>query len=515
MIRLIKNELRKIFKKKTIYILFIITTIVILTNTIVGVSIYEGKMIDYSLEEIKNEREEMQERLKNLDYTNRSQIDEYIETKTKLEIAELSLKYEYGSWQERAISSYEYELQDIIRNINLYTYKNQNKEQLDITKKKYDEVLYLLDKCDWKEFAKFEQKETNNQISKLQESKKNNNQQINKRNNEMSINNTGNPMEITEIINQNSTISIEEQISRYKSKKEILDIRIKEDISYAFSDRNTLLLEYKRTENSFKQMYDNKNYDEMEYAQKIKYNEDLANVKKLEYMLYNKIPTLNKDNSRDMLKNSLKYYEILIITITIIVSVSIISDEINKGTIKLLLIKPFSRGKILLAKFITCIIIMILTVVFILIVQCLAGGIIYGFSDYLVPIMEYDFGTNKVIEVNIVSALITSLIAKLPMYILILAITFGVSTITANTPLSIIIGILLYLSKNLIQVNENMKINKYFLATNWDFTRYLYGALPEAEFLNESFSAILCVIYFIIVIGITFTTFKQKDIRNV
>lgn len=55
MIKLIKNELKKIFKKKTIYCLLFVILAIIIINTIVGTDIYNGVMVDNN-EEFRNSK---------------------------------------------------------------------------------------------------------------------------------------------------------------------------------------------------------------------------------------------------------------------------------------------------------------------------------------------------------------------------------------------------------------------------------------------------------------------------
>lgn len=307
------------------------------------------------------------------------------------------------------------------------------------------------------------------------------------------------------------TENIENYILQLMHEIELLNIRLEENISYEISDRNTLLKQYQKSREELSQYYGNI----QDYNQKLQYNKVLAQTKELEYKIYHNIPTLKADNARDMLVNSMNYYEILIVMVIIIISASIISEEFNKGTIKLLLIKPYKRWKILLSKLITVILITIIIIMSILLIQTIVGGVVYGFEDYTVPVIKYDFNVNSVIEINAFADYFILIGAKLPMYLLLLTITFAIATLSSNTSISIILGVLLYLSENIIYVTNNMKFSKYLLTTNWDFTRYLFGNLAETNFLTFDFSILICSISFIIAISITFIYFSNKDIKNI
>ena len=101
MIRLVRNELSKIFKKKVIYILLTIIALIIIANTIIGTNIYGGIVIDHTEEARQQEQIELGDKIQKLDSV--KNIDEYIETKTKLDIVKLEREYKLGYWKEKVI----------------------------------------------------------------------------------------------------------------------------------------------------------------------------------------------------------------------------------------------------------------------------------------------------------------------------------------------------------------------------------------------------------------------------
>lgn len=68
---------------------------------------------------------------------------------------------------------------------------------------------------------------------------------------------------------------------------------------------------------------------------------------------------------------------------------------------------------------------------------------------------------------------------------------------------------------NSVAIYYNVKLLKYFITPNWNFTQFLYGKIPEMNGINIWFSAIVCLIYFIIIISPAFMTFKKMDIKNI
>ncbi len=487
MSRLVKNELVKIFKKKILYILFIVILLIISINTIVGTSIYQGTIVDHTEEAREQQQIELNNSLKELDY--KKDVDKYVELKTKLDILNLKKEYTLNSWQGQVIVKNEEEIEQMIKEINIYTYKIKNTEKLVKAKEIYNEYLQPLKEDNWTMFITIEIEKLEKNIENLKK-------------------------EAKKVEDENSINSIKKQISDYEFDLQFLKLRLKENISYEKTDRNAILEEYKNSKRKLESYLQNS--QESNYNEKVQYQDTLAKVNELEYKVYhNNIAILKADNARDMLKNSFEFYEILIILVIIVVSGGIVSDEFNKGTIKLLLVKPHKRYKILLSKLLASIIITILLILFVVLVQTVVGGLVYGFEDYSVPIVQYDFSAQKVITMNVFYNLLILALAKIPMYLLILSITFAISTISCNTSVSIVLGMIIYLSKNIIYLNDNMEFSKYLLPTNWDFTRYLFGKLPEVAFLKFDFSIMICVTSFVLIILITFICFKNKDIKNI
>src|SRR5699024_5919777 len=67
--------------------------------------------------------------------------------------------------------------------------------------------------------------------------------------------------------------------------------------------------------------------------------------------------------------------------LAIIVAAGIVAHEFRWGTIKLLLIRPISRTKILLSKYVSVILFALITSIFVLIFAWLVGLVFFGFGE--------------------------------------------------------------------------------------------------------------------------------------
>ena len=60
-----------------------------------------------------------------------------------------------------------------------------------------------------------------------------------------------------------------------------------------------------------------------------------------------------------------------------------------------------------------------------------------------------------------------------------------------------------------------IKVLKYLLTLNWNFSQYAFGAIPAFKYINLKFSIFVYLAYFIILLLIAFIVFKKRDIKNI
>ena len=191
MIKLIENELIKIFKRKSIYVLLIISLIAIIVYNYMnpdqndstfemytddldisilekGIEDTQNKMSNTTTYDTNEEQplNDLQEFLQNLD----SDIETLVSQNIELEFAKLYNRYEKNSWQRYALNEerngYSFENnsdlaynQDIRNNIKIIKdYEINSNTQ--ITKKQYDKAIEkyngyvsVLDSNNWKEYV--------------------------------------------------------------------------------------------------------------------------------------------------------------------------------------------------------------------------------------------------------------------------------------------------------------------------------------------------------------------------
>lgn len=491
MINLIKNELYKVFKRKSIYILLSIMLCIITLNTFLTKK-YSIEDPVSTLTDQKYELQELKRTIDSYDKNSPGEKEEYYNTLSNIELYELTDKYK-EPWKKILIRE---NLRDIIHSMNNAKYIEKDIEAYNEYKKEYDKFLKELDSNSWKYFVNKEIKTATDKIASLEkEREKAKNKEL-----------------------YNSRIKEE------KNKLEKLKLRLEKDIPYDNNYLNTALEDYKQAPQTYKEFKESiiKNTSEFnikeEYQIKRQYIEYMKNNANNKYIIDNKVDINSPKTTRNLLINTLSDNFLFIMIIVAAVAGSIVSTEFDKGTIKLLLIRPYSRNKILLSKYIVSMFMIIFAILSAFIMQLIIGGIFFGFSSLNIPVVIYNFVQNKVMHINLFKYIFDNVLAVLPEFILLATLAFAISTITNVSTLGValpIVGVGAADIINLIAINRNIIPLKYFVTLNWNFTNYLYGGVNSFPTLSIPFSILICTIYFLIMIITAFIIFNKRNIKNI
>ena len=486
MSRLIKNELIKIFKKKSIYItLLVILAFVILTNCIYKFFYHSGSYHEYN----DNYIQYLQEDLAKLDVNKPSDTKMYIDLKSELDIYEMKQKYETGTWQRDILSS---QVSSYVSEKNTYLYgESKDTEKVAELDKTINKILEKLEQDDWRYFAQEELNQAKTALTTLENQKAN----------------TQDKQELQ---------SLEVAIKNANIDKEVAEIRVNKDIKYGEDFRNAALGIYQEEAKNIINI--ESNAQELKYEEKQDYNQSIEKREINKYILENNVDINKQNDVRGILKSFFNEYGLFVIVMIIMIAGTIVSEEFNKGTIKLLLVKPYSRNKILLAKFITVFLMIAFSILAVVVMELLVGGIIFGYDSLSVPVLAYDFTTQSLQSLNIFSYLGVEIMTQLPELILLATLAFACSTLFTNSAVAIAIPLLGYMSAdmiNMLVVQFKVQFMKFFVSLNWNFEEYLFGNLPKMEGMTLGFSIVICMPYFVAMIIPTFIVFKKKNIKNI
>ena len=484
---LVKNELIKIFKKKTIYIAMLVIFLLLIFMNCMFKYANGGSEYDYYLYN-ENYINSLKADLETLNPEKPSDVTVYIDLLSEIQLSEMMEQHKDAEWKLAIINE---RIAPYITERNTYQYgAEKNEAQVEEINQEIDALLAKLDENDWKYFAREDLAKAEQQIEELNAQK-----------------------EQTE--DKAVLENIETELNNAQMEKEIAEIRLNKEIPYGTNYLNRAISNLQTANTNLANF---KNVEELTYEQKLEYNSYLEDQAESRYILETGRDIHNTNSLKGILENFYAQFGIFLIVVVVMIAGTIVSEEFNKGTIKLLLVKPYTRNKILMAKAITTFIMIIFIIVVTLVMQILIGGIIFGFDSLSEPVVAYNFNTNTMEEMNIFANLGVQTLTQLPMIILLATLAFAISTLFTNSTLAITISLLGFMSASIINqlaIGYDLQFMKYFVTMNWDLSIYANGALPYMEGMNMTMSIIICVIYFLIMMIPTFIVFRKRNIKNI
>ena len=482
---LIKNELIKIFRKKSTYIVLIILALfVVLTNFIYK---YMMSMINQGNYNTSDQYiEYAREQLNNINPE--SDRENYIQLKTDVDFYELMKQFDENSWQIYIINR---DFQGYLFNVNVYKYgTDADKEGItENPQEVYNRELNKLKNGDWKQYVQEEIVQIEEELSATKDQKQ-------------------------MVKNEKIAKELDNTIAMLETKLELTKMRIEKDIPYGQNFMNDAI-EARIRSAGIDYNYNDKS---LSYQEKRAKQEALEEYETSKYIIENRQDVKNYSSVRGVLLNMFDEYSIFLVIFVVMIAGGMVSSEMEKGTIKMLLVKPYKRWKILLAKYIVSLMMILFIFVVTMLMQILIGGIIFGFDSLSIPAVVYNFNTNSLETYNLFKYLGILALSKLPIYILLGTLAFAVSCIFGNTVLAIVLPIIGNIGGAIVSSLLTMHPIKQlaiFPTLNWDFSQFLFGKLPQYEFTNLGFATGVCICYWVIMVVAGWFAFNKKEIKNV
>jgi ABC-2 type transport system permease protein len=259
----------------------------------------------------------------------------------------------------------------------------------------------------------------------------------------------------------------------------------------------------------------------------IDYNKEL---RFLQYLYENKIPENNSNyNSFNFIFNFLSgLFPILFLLLVILLSSDIVTKEIEESTIKLILIQPISRIKILSGKYLA-LIASIISIIFLnFFISFIIIGLKYSIGNPAYPFinnMKYSFdkvsNAYTYIEgsgtyISSLELLIKSILFFMLLCIAVASISFMISVLSNTSTLSMSIGIIINIGLLYMIFGTSIlkKLNQYIYISYYNSYDLFSGRITET-LNNNQLSPMLGVIQMLIIIIITFgvscMAFNNKD----
>jgi ABC-2 type transport system permease protein len=202
---------------------------------------------------------------------------------------------------------------------------------------------------------------------------------------------------------------------------------------------------------------------------------------------------------------------ILVTIFTVIIAADSVAGEFSGGTIKLLLIRPASRTKILLSKYISTLIFSIVLLIILFLFSFILSGLLDGFNDIGLPYIYA--GSNGVVhEVSMISHVLSTYGYQCVSLLMIVTMAFMLSTVFRSSSLSIGLSLgIMFVGSGITAVISQYSWAKYYLFENTDLTQYLNDS-PNIAGMTLPFSISVLVVYFLIFNILSWTIFNKRDV---
>jgi len=232
-------------------------------------------------------------------------------------------------------------------------------------------------------------------------------------------------------------------------------------------------------------------------------------IKLNEYRIQNDIPPVSQKSLWGFVSAS-KGSISLIALFVIIIGAGTVALEFSSGTIKLLLIRPVKRWKILLSKYIATLLSALGMLILLFVVSFILGGIVFSFEGVTQPYLAY---TNGVVqETNIIVQTLVHYGLACAEMLMMVTFAFMVSAVFRNNALAIGLSLfLLYTGNVLVMIFSKYAWVKYILFANTNLSQYIDG-VPVTEGMTMGFSLAVLAVYFVIFNLISWITFIKRDI---
>lgn len=511
MINLIKNEFKKIFAKKSTYIIFIILILMLfgigLLNKIAAKSMQSNSYDRYYFDTQEKLESDLKEIEKAKFMGRENNIERWTYIKKEIDLIKLTTRLEEvedKNWKRQILAQTDFKSQDDKIEMELKAVREDSKI---LESKEYKKAVEDYEKH-INDFLKLTQEEYyKNEVEKYKTINIDLKKQISKL-----------EKEENELINNSAQIKeLEKQIQENELIIEVGEIRLEKKIKYEENNfMNDALLNY-QTLKSF--LNDNEEpKPDAKFEEKSSYYTTLKQFEEAKYMLENNKNISNPLSANYQIKNFLSQHLIIYMVVVIVISGMIVSEEYSKGTIKNLLVKPYRRSTILLSKLIVVVIVSILAFLLIFGAFVLISGILYDFSSIKDSVVQFNANTKVIEEMNLFVYVLRDFAYTLPFVLVITLFTFVVSVITTSSAAAIVLGMISLLATGIVnQIISMLTYNwvKYIPTINWEWRLFISSEYIKIQDLSFTYAIIITIVTYLVFLIPSFIVFKRRDIKNI
>ena len=483
MINLIKIELKKLFAKKVIYIFMIVLFCLTL-----GMSILEKKVsVLFDTIEYRINGELYKQAMDSYDLSDPQQLEYYVDDKTYYDT--LMLAKDYDTYSAEYVYVYG-DVNESIKCMNENEFINKDQDAYNACKAEYDKQIEFLKHFDWKKLVDEKKEETKLELQGID-----------------SLVETGElSKEMAE--NQKKVLNL---------TLDIYDYRLKNNIPLDASGASIELEQLPDSYALYLSIDEEKNYvDYQQRKNRTDIEEEYLVAKyKLDHDLI--VDTGRSIDSSTSADSVLTVFNggMMTILFLLLIGGGIVAEEFNKGTIKQLLLKPYTRTKLLTSKILAVLITFTAFMFIYAIMTGIINGLVFGDIEALFrPVVVYNFTSKTVTDVNIIIRCCQLFLAILPMFLILFGISLVLGVLTTNTSLSLIVPLAINIAAPMINLLARGKFFAFLPTMCWDLREFLDGGMPSFKYSTLPISILVDIATIFILYFIAYAVFKKKDIKN-
>lgn len=495
MIRLIKNELYKIFHKKAIFIFAIMMAALSIGWNYLekviedDVTILVGTTGDFYPSSEKDNYYQLYylPAVEEKNLTSQSSKEEFSEAKSYYDTYALIDEYVKGDSESPIFYYITNNIYNVIVEMNTAYYVDNDDETYNNLKLEYDELVNKIENYDWKESITEEKTKLETQIKTLEDE--------------------------TELSNDSKLT-----LAGLKVSLEELNYRLEHNIPYSYSTESTELSYLYNLISNYvtydKETLSKEGETTNSYYQEIEAYYNIAKYK-IEHNYIDESTVMEKSGSK-VCENITSFYNLasLFLVLFLIIQFSnILSEEFNKGTIKQLLVRPYKRNKIITSKILAVLISFFALLIYYLLFETIIGIIEdKGISGLFNNALIYNYNTQTVHTINIFAYWLIETLAYMPYFLILGFLSLLISVISTNGMLSVFGAYSVQIISSLISFPEKIA---YLIPSNcWNLNDLLFGAPTGIKYQTLTNAIIVDVVTIIILLVLSHLVFKKKDIVN-
>lgn len=194
----------------------------------------------------------------------------------------------------------------------------------------------------------------------------------------------------------------------------------------------------------------------------------------------------------------------LVFIFAVVIAADSVAGEFTWGTIKLLLIRPVSRSKVLLSKYVAVLLFLLGLLALLFVSSLIVGALLFGMAQSS-PIPLTMSGILRDYGFRLVGLVINVTFA------------FMISTVFRSSALAISLAfVIMFASTSVMSALIALKKvwAKYILFANTDLSMYFDGREPPFPGMTLGFSVAILIAYYVVFLALAWTIFSKRDVAG-